>query len=1254
MARKHIPRVLSGGAITLCIVLLCTVPYAQAFVGKRLTYTISGSAGSSGVTMKGLPNGPVVTNESGNYSATVEYGWSGTVTPEKEGYTFDPPSITYSKVTSNQANQHYKATLITFTISGTAGIDGVVMNGLPGNPVTGADGSYTATVGYAFSGAVTPKKEGYTFEPPERTYAPVKRDETNQNYQAKVITFTISGTAGMAGVTMTGLPGDPLTDQNGSYGAVVKYGWSGTVTPTKEGYTFTPSKRDYTDLATSQANQDYTGALINLTISGSAGIGGVMMGGLAGNPVTDANGYYRATVQYGWNGTVTPTKAGYTFEPPETAYSRVTSDMGNQSYTPTLIKLTIAGTTGIDGVVMNGLPGNPVTSDGGRYSVTVDYNFSGNVKPTKEGYTFTPPNKRYEPVTTDLMNQDYLAAVITFAISGTAGVPDALMDGLPGNVVTGPGGTYTTTVEYGWDGRVTPTKAGYTFEPPFRQYADLIQAQTNQHYKATLLKHTISGTVSSDKGPIEGALVSADHGGGSSKTDTNGQYTLTVDYGWGGTITPSKEGYTFNPPNKRYEPITEDQTYQGYAAALMTFTISGTVTIGGDPIEGVSVVASNEGGSFMTGADGKYTITVPYGWTGTVTATKEGYEFDPPSKTYTNVRRNIIEGEPEKPKPRPPIITERPTVEPQKPIEPVTTEPGVDESEAQKKALEEQIRALRQRLDQISGEVVGPNVPPEKPTKEAAELAPKAIVGEDVVSDEPRITVVFLETDLRQALQEIASQAGTDIYVDDTVKGKVTLRLINVPLSKALEAVLEEGGYKAKKIPHSFLVYTPISNVFVDTELRQALQDIASIANVVIIPDETVTGLVTCELKEVPLETALEILLAGTNYVVKKTPHYYLVCSGDPKSKAFSAVSETHRMKMNYIDGDDAMALLSIAFADYVKADANTVLVTAPPALASRIIADLKQIDQPPRHVMLEARVVVMEQGDLLNLGIEWGWPKIALGAFSDFSRHGLGADDSIAGESKAPWPWGVQIGYTADKIFTDSLLLTLNLLAENGEASIVANPQVLAQDGRPALIQVMTEEYYMMTAPEITGYFYTRAELQEVQSGTKLNITPRIGDNNDITLEIAIEVSDSIPRGRGSDLPVVTRRQASNTVRIKDGGTVALAGLMENKTRLKRKRVPGLSGLPILGALFRNEEKDQSIRDIAVFITAHLIPEAGQVVEMPAPPAELPTVEPTMQEQFGTSLQQSLSRPTGPARMEPTGQEFESSLRRSLSRPTR
>jgi len=570
-------------------------------------------------------------------------------------------------------------------------------------------------------------------------------------------------------------------------------------------------------------------------------------------------------------------------------------------------------------------------------------------------------------------------------------------------------------------------------------------------------------------------------------------------------------------------------------------------------------------------------------------------------------------------------------------------EPGLEaQFDQQKTLLERQIGGLQQQMDellrQLSGEAVGPEIPtavgPEVPGAVSPKIppvvSPKApgVIRPPIpkVSGGPPVSGAYIDTDLREVLQDLAAQSGIKIYADETVKGTVTCRLINVPLESALQEVLRGTGLAFKEIPDSYLVYTPISNTFVDNDLREVLQTLASQAGVVIIPDEIVTGLVTADLKAVPLETALEIVLAGTNYVVKKTPDYYLVASGKVEDPAFATVSETHHVKMNYVPGDDAVALLSSAFENYVKADANAVLVTAPPTLANRIIADLKQIDRAPRHVMLDARIVVMERSNLLNLGIEWGWPNISAGVFGSDFRGGGPTDMRFGGR----WPWGVQIGYTPDAIFTDSLLLTLNLLSHNGEADVVSSPQVLGQDGRQAELRVINEEYFFLVAPTMAGY-YREAQLETIEAGTVLTITPRIGDNNDITLEIAAEVSDVVSRGAGREetLPLVTvaRRTATNTVRIKDGGTVALAGLTENRRVLEAKKTPGLSSIPVLGNLFNNKRDQTATREIAIFITARLVPEMAELVEMAEPSPETIPTAPVGEGEFQMRLRESLSR---------------------------
>jgi type II secretory pathway component GspD/PulD (secretin) len=507
----------------------------------------------------------------------------------------------------------------------------------------------------------------------------------------------------------------------------------------------------------------------------------------------------------------------------------------------------------------------------------------------------------------------------------------------------------------------------------------------------------------------------------------------------------------------------------------------------------------------------------------------------------------------------------------------------------------------------------------------------------------PLVNIVCIDTNIRDVLQNLEMQSGIKIYADDTVKGTVTCRLVNEPLERALQELLKDTGYRFKEIPNSYLVYKPISNTFLDNDIRDVLQAIATAAGVIIIPDDTVSGTMTAQLDAVPLDTALDIVLAGTEYVVKKTPYYYLVASAKLEDPSFLAVSETRRVKLNYITAHVAYQLLSPAFRPYVQAEpyiqaagaeetgtlptTHTLLVTAPTGLLNRIISDLKEIDRPPGHVMLDAKIVVMEKSNLLNMGIEWGWPQISAGFFGADFRGSGDVDMQFGGK----WPWGVQIGYTPDATFTNALTLTLNLLQQNGEANIVSSPQVLAQDGRQAMLNVMNEEYYYLSAPSSTAGFYTEAELETVEAGTRLVITPYIGDNNDITLEIVTEVSDVASRGTQSvdtlPLVTVTRRRTNNTVRIKDGGTVALAGLTENRTVITDKKVPGLGDLPLVGNLFKNKTNQQQSREIAVFITARLVPEAQALVEFAEPATGQILAEPVSEENFRMSLRQSLMR---------------------------
>ncbi len=147
----------------------------------------------------------------------------------------------------------------TYVISGSVGVAGVAMRGLPGKVISDERGIYSATVERMWKGAVTPTKEGYTFEPTYRQYEVFEGDRYSDDYTAQLITYTMSGRVGLAGVLMKGLPGNPISDNEGAYSAKVPHGWSGTVAPTKEGYSFMPSHRGYKGVTAdlNLTNQDY-------------------------------------------------------------------------------------------------------------------------------------------------------------------------------------------------------------------------------------------------------------------------------------------------------------------------------------------------------------------------------------------------------------------------------------------------------------------------------------------------------------------------------------------------------------------------------------------------------------------------------------------------------------------------------------------------------------------------------------------------------------------------------------------------------------------------------------------------------------------------------------------------------------------------------------------------------------------------------------------------------------------------------------
>lgn len=464
---------------------------------------------------------------------------------------------------------------------------------------------------------------------------------------------------------------------------------------------------------------------------------------------------------------------------------------------------------------------------------------------------------------------------------------------------------------------------------------------------------------------------------------------------------------------------------------------------------------------------------------------------------------------------------------------------------------------------------------------------------------------IFGEEQLMKLLRgRILSESGTVLFL--AVLG--LFLAMGIPFSYALP----DSDPPDKDVP-DLAEGKKVSNLFFQTSLTDALADLSAQTGVTIVSDPSVQGLVTCELKDASLEEALDILLAGGGYVYRHMGGFVLVGTPDPENPTFSSLSVTRSLKLNYLSPQTAKNLLPTALARFVKSteDSRVLTIMAPEAVADQIEKEVIALDTAPQQVMLDARIVIMETGRLSELGLQWNWPQLQAGAYTSSANY----NNSPPGAPNIPW--GIQFGYTPSEEYSNALILALNLLATNDEANVMANPQLMVQDGEEAEINVGTEEYFEILT---TGY-YTSSELEKIEAGIVLNIRPRVTDSGEIVLEMQTEVSDVVARGQ-DNLPVVTRRKASSSVRVDNGGTAAVAGLNDRRYRHGMEKVPFLWRLPLLGHLFQNESEASSEGQVLVFVTAHIMDgEDGVARKEKGEPEVVQPVSPEFEEELRQAL---------------------------------
>ncbi len=365
-----------------------------------------------------------------------------------------------------------------------------------------------------------------------------------------------------------------------------------------------------------------------------------------------------------------------------------------------------------------------------------------------------------------------------------------------------------------------------------------------------------------------------------------------------------------------------------------------------------------------------------------------------------------------------------------------------------------------------------------------------------------------------------------------------------------------------------------ITNVFYETDIRQALTDMSAQCGIPIIPDDSVQGIISLELKDVPLEKALRMILVGGGYSFRKVDDsYYLIGLPVSSNPSFGLLTTTEFIKSTYIRARDIPELLSEHYEPYVKIneETNTMTITATPDIIGRIKEDISKFDRPPAQVMIEAIVTEISTEALKNLGIDW------TGSWSE-GHVGM---NSLLGSLR----------WTSSGDDFPDLLMSLNNLVENGKAVIRANPRIATLDRHEASIHIGREEYHLINTGSAAYPYNT---LQAITSGVTLKIIPVISHTGEITVTIQPEVSDVAGKGK-EGLPVISKRNALTTLRVQDGQMIVIGGLLQKSRLDKHSKTPILGDIPLMGALFSSKEETSLDTEMVVLIRPRILTKSVQ-----------------------------------------------------------
>ncbi len=462
----------------------------------------------------------------------------------------------------------------------------------------------------------------------------------------------------------------------------------------------------------------------------------------------------------------------------------------------------------------------------------------------------------------------------------------------------------------------------------------------------------------------------------------------------------------------------------------------------------------------------------------------------------------------------------------------------------------------------------------------------------------------------------VTQTTGQNVVVESGVSGTLTVHLKDVELEKGLRAVLEGNGFALQKWEGIYRILRPagdqstpgrrtqvsaeckegkMSISVANADLYALIQQIASACGLQMFVYGTIEGRVSAVCSNLEPEAVFSYILNGTSYTYKREDGVFFI--GDKK---IDEINSSEFVPFHHVVAKDLIDLIPQNLSKLVTikpaTEQNGLMVSGPYGAVHEVTRYLRPLDVPPAQILIEAMVVdyaTTESNEFSLTALQRGpgdTTHISDRYFPDLAFERTGPE-----LQRGVQEWASHLGIGNIGRLSDDFYIRLRALEQEGVANVRSRPQIAALNGHKASIHVGTTQYYLLKTETVyasgqpTVSTQVSQRFETINADISFEVTPWVTATGEIIVDIRPEFTT--PQGvfDPNVPPTINRRVLESTVRLKDGETIVLGGLIQTGKTQTIGKFPLLGDIPILGRVFQNRRSVETKSELVIYLTPHV-----------------------------------------------------------------